>query len=88
MKILARAELELFFEVEKCVREGARAHVRILSKSYNIFCLFFLEEEHETARITEKQNYKTHNIHIHIIREVGVGAALLVLEERLGARER
>lgn len=66
------------------MRKNARA--RILSKSYNIFFRFFfcLEEEHETARITEKQKATkyTHNIHKHIIREGRVaGGALLVLEE-------
>lgn len=58
-----------FFEVEKCVRKNAR--VRILSKSYNIFFSFFfcLEEEHETARITEKQKATkyTHTIYINIL---------------------
>lgn len=58
---------------------------RILSKSYNIIFFVFLEEEHETARITEKQNYK---IYIYILYGARVGGALLVLEERLGARAR
>lgn len=47
--------------------------------------MFFLEEEHETARITEKQNYK---IYIYILYGARVEGALLVQEERLGARER
>lgn len=66
VKILARAELELFFEVEKCVREGARAHVRILSKSYNIFCLFFWKRNTKQLELLRSKTTK-HTIYIYIL---------------------